>query len=154
LQGDLDTIILKALQKNPRQRYATADAFAQDIERHRKGEPVLAQPESAWYRSRKFVQRNQLAVASVAAVVVGLSVGLGIALWQGHVARVEKQRADFQAATAKAVNDFLQNDLLAPGQCQYAGATGHQARSGSEGAHSLGPGGGPDHRKVRPATGS
>ena len=48
LKGDLDTIVLKALSKQPAQRYATADAFAQDIERYLGGEAVLAQPESTW----------------------------------------------------------------------------------------------------------
>ena len=113
LCGDLDTIVLKALQKPPSQRYATADALAQDIERYLRGEPVLAQPESVWYRTRKFVLRNRLAVASAAAIVVALSIGLGTALWQTHIALAEKKRADTEAATAKAVNEFLQNDLLA-----------------------------------------
>ena len=63
LKGDLDTIVLKALSKQPAQRYATADAFAQDIERYLGGEAVLAQPESTWYRARKFVLRNKLAWA-------------------------------------------------------------------------------------------
>src|SRR5579862_1867834 len=80
LKGDLDTIVLKALSKQPSQRYASADAFAQDIERYLNGEAVLAQPESAWYRVRKFVLRNKLAVASTAAVIASLALGLGIAL--------------------------------------------------------------------------
>jgi serine/threonine protein kinase/Tfp pilus assembly protein PilF len=113
LRGDLDTIVLKSLQKQPQRRYASADAFAQDVERYLNGEAVLAQPESAWYRTRKFVLRNRLPVASAAAIVVALSIGLGTALWQTHIALTEKRRADTEAATARAVNDFLQNDLLA-----------------------------------------
>ena len=100
LKGDLDSIALKALQKQPAARYPTADAFAQDIERYLAGEPVLAQPESAWYRARKFVRRNKLSVGLVAAVVVSLSIGLGIALWQAHIARI-------QTRTAQAVQNFL-----------------------------------------------
>jgi len=113
LDGDLDTILLKALQKQPSGRYATPDAFAQDLERYLQGQPVLAQPESVWYRARKFVLRNKLGVASAASVVLALGAGFGIALWQTHVARTEQQRADTQAATAKAVTEFLQNDVLA-----------------------------------------
>jgi len=113
IKGDLDTIILKALQKEPQRRYATADAFAQDIERFLSGEAVLAQGESAWYRTRKFVVRNKAAVGSVTAVLAALTAGLGVALWQTHVAVLEKQRADTQSATAQAINDFLENDLLA-----------------------------------------
>lgn len=106
LRGDLDTITLKAIQKEPQCRYATADAFAQDIERHLNGQPVLARPESRWYRARKFVLRNKLAVASAVAIALALTVGAGIALWQ-------KKRADTEAATARAVSEFLQKDVLA-----------------------------------------
>ncbi len=106
LQGDLDTIVLKALSKQPAQRYASADAFAQDIDRYLKGEPVLAQPESVWYRARKFVVRNTLAVGAAAAVLLALAAGLTVALWQAN-------RAQTEAATSKALNEFLQNDLLA-----------------------------------------
>jgi eukaryotic-like serine/threonine-protein kinase len=121
LKSELDAIIMKALQKEPQQRYATADAFAQDIERYLNGEPILAQPENVWRRARKFVLRNRLAVAAATAVTAALSIGLGMALWQTHVALLEKQRADTQAATAKAVNDFLQNDLLAQASPNSAG---------------------------------
>jgi serine/threonine-protein kinase len=62
LRGDLDTIVLKALRKTPGERYRTADALAEDIERYLKSEPVLARPDRAWYRARKFVARNRLAV--------------------------------------------------------------------------------------------
>jgi serine/threonine protein kinase/tetratricopeptide (TPR) repeat protein len=113
LKGDLDSIALKALQKRPNTRYTTADAFAQDIEHYLAGEPVVAQPESAWYRARKFVLRNKLVVGATAAVVAALSIGLGIALWETHIAVVEKRRAQTEAATSKALNDFMQNDLLA-----------------------------------------
>ena len=68
LKGDLDTIVLKALSKAPRDRYPTADAFAQDIGRHLRGEPVLARPESRWYRAGKFVMRNKLAVGLASAI--------------------------------------------------------------------------------------
>jgi serine/threonine protein kinase len=106
LRGDLDAIVLKSLQRAPPTRYASADAFAQDIERYLRGEAVHAKPQSAWYHLRKFVRRNRIAVASTTAVVTALSVGLGIA-------EVEKRRAETEAATSKALSDFLQHDLLA-----------------------------------------
>jgi len=59
LHDDLDTIILKALKKAPDERYATADAFHQDIERYLRGEPVMARPDSNWYRARRFVSRHR-----------------------------------------------------------------------------------------------
>ena len=64
LRGDLDTIVLKALKKRPEERYATVNAFADDIERYLQGRPVAARPDSAWYRLKKFVARNRLAVAA------------------------------------------------------------------------------------------
>jgi serine/threonine protein kinase len=106
LRGDLDTIVLKALQKQPLMRYASADAFAQDVERYLRGEAVLAKPQGAWYHLRKFARRNRIAAASTAAVVIALSIGLGLA-------EVQKRRAETEAATSKALSDFLQHDLLA-----------------------------------------
>jgi eukaryotic-like serine/threonine-protein kinase len=113
LKGELDLIALKPLHKHPDRRYVTADAFAKDIERYFAGEPILAQAESAWHRARKFVTRNKLAVASGAAIVAALSIGLGAALWQTHAAVLQRQRAETEAATSRALNDFLLNDLLA-----------------------------------------
>ena len=106
LRGDLDTIILKALKKDPAQRYSTASAFAGDLRRYQRGEPVLAQPDSRWYRSRKFFSRHRQGVAATALVMAGLSASLGAALWQGSVARQE-------ARTASAVKEFMQGIFLA-----------------------------------------
>ena len=58
LRGDLDTIVLKALKKKPEERYATVHALIDDIERYLSARPVLAQPDSRWYRVRKFMARN------------------------------------------------------------------------------------------------
>jgi serine/threonine-protein kinase len=101
LRGDLDTIILKALKKAASERYATPALFAEDLRRNLAGEVVLARPDSTWYRTRKFVRRNWLAVGAVVAVMLALAVGLGIALWQAQVARQEAQ-------TARDVQAFLQ----------------------------------------------
>ena len=62
LRGDLDTIVLKALRKKPEDRYATVNAFADDVQRHLEGRPVLAQPDRAWYRLGKFARRNSIGV--------------------------------------------------------------------------------------------
>jgi eukaryotic-like serine/threonine-protein kinase len=106
LRGDLDTIVLKALKKEPAARYATAAAFADDLNRYLRGEPVLAQPDSAWYRGRKFLLRHRLGAALAVLVIAALGTGLGVALWQANVARQE-------ARTAKAVKDFMQDVFLA-----------------------------------------
>jgi serine/threonine-protein kinase len=94
LRGDLDTIVLTAMKKNPAERYATAHALLDDLERFLSAHPVLAQPDSRWYRARKFVARNKLAVGAAAAIVMTVLVGAGIALWQARVAIAERDRAE------------------------------------------------------------
>ena len=100
LAGDLDTILLKALKKKPSDRYETAAAFAADLKRYLTGEAVEAQPDSNWYRLRKLIGRNKLAVGSAAAVMVALMAGTGVATWQAQQARK-------QAAKSAAVQTFL-----------------------------------------------
>ncbi len=94
LRGDLDTIIGKALKKSPGERYATVDAMASDVARHLEQRPVLAQPDSAWYRLGKLLKRNRLAAGAAAAVATALVTGSGVAMWQARQARVEQQRAE------------------------------------------------------------
>jgi eukaryotic-like serine/threonine-protein kinase len=94
LRGDLDTILAKTLKKSVARRYGSVDAFAADIERYLDGDAVLARPDSGWYRVRKFVRRNSIAVATACTVAVMLSTISGIAVWQAHTARGEAARAE------------------------------------------------------------
>ena len=105
LRGDLDVICLKALAKEPERRYATAEAFVEDIKRHLAGLPVAAQPASAGYRLRKFVRRHRVLAASVG--VLALMIGLGAALWQARVAAAERDQARREAARAEATSQFV-----------------------------------------------
>jgi serine/threonine-protein kinase len=109
LRGDLDTIVLKALKKRQAERYATVAQLADDLERFLSGEPVLARPDSRWYRTRKFAARHKLAIAAVASVVVALIAGLGTAAWQAEVARGAAVHAEREARRARAVQAFLVN---------------------------------------------
>ena len=93
LRGDLDAIVLTALKRAPEERYQSAAALADDLERYLDGQPVKAQPDSGTYRLKKFVVRNRLPVAAGGAIVVALGIGLGVALWQGNEARTQAQRA-------------------------------------------------------------
>jgi serine/threonine protein kinase/tetratricopeptide (TPR) repeat protein len=89
LLGDLDTIVGKALKKNPQERYTSVTAFADDLQRYLKHEPISARPDTLAYRARKFVRRNRLSVGIgtlALAAVVGAS---GMAVYQ---ARVSQQR--------------------------------------------------------------
>jgi eukaryotic-like serine/threonine-protein kinase len=94
LRGDLDTILAKALKADPGERYSSVEAFAADISRYLAGEPVQAQPDSAWYRFKKFVQRNLLAVLAAITVALSLGAGSGVAIWQARIARAEAERAE------------------------------------------------------------
>jgi len=111
LRGDLDVIVLKALKQERIERYETAAALADDLESYVRGDPVLAQPDSALYRARKFAQKNRLVVGAVVAVVVALASGLLVASWQLRVARAEKRHAEevkeFVASIFRSADPFF-----------------------------------------------
>ena len=100
LRGDLDTIVLKTLKKDPTDRYATADAFSQDLQRYLDGTPVLARPDALAYRVGKFVRRHRVGVSATVLVVLALGAGLAGTAWQAR-------QASQQAARAEAVQGFL-----------------------------------------------
>ncbi len=76
LRGDLDTIIAKAMKKNPAERYSSVMAFADDLQRYLDERPIAARPESLAYRALKFTRRNRLSMALAAAVLIALVGGL------------------------------------------------------------------------------
>jgi serine/threonine protein kinase len=76
VHGDLDWMVMKALEKDRNRRYETANGFARDIQRYLADEPVLAGPPSASYRLRKFVRRNKGRVVATAALVLAVIVGV------------------------------------------------------------------------------
>jgi serine/threonine protein kinase len=90
LRGDLDTIIVKALKKNPQERYASVTGFADDLQRYLKHEPISARPDALGYRAAKFLRRNRTVVALTAAAIVlvigSLSTGLYVANRQRKIA--------------------------------------------------------------------
>ncbi|HKQ12911.1 MAG TPA: serine/threonine-protein kinase [Steroidobacteraceae bacterium] len=107
LRGDLDNIVAKALQKAPADRYATADAFASDLQRYLNHEPVSARPESRAYRIRKFVRRHRLAVAAVATIALVLIAGIAGTTWQALESARQRDVARFQAQRAEASSEFM-----------------------------------------------
>jgi serine/threonine-protein kinase len=102
LRGDLDTIVLKALDKEPARRYGSVQELRSDIERHRSGLPVQARPDTLLYRSRKFVLRNRLAVAA-SLLVLGL-LGGWIATLSVQSARTERALVRAQRVTELLVD--------------------------------------------------
>ena len=102
LRGDLDRIILKALQKEPERRYSSAEALASDIRRHLEGLPVSAHGDALTYRARKFVRRHRVGVAAAGLVFIALIGALVATSWQAR-------RAEREARKAEAVKDFLKS---------------------------------------------
>jgi serine/threonine protein kinase len=103
LRGDLDAIVGKALRKEPGNRYATVEAMKLDVERSRRGEPVEAREGARWYVISRTLRRYRWAAAAVAAVIVSLAVGLGVAAWQAEKAAQERDVARRDAAREEAV---------------------------------------------------
>jgi tetratricopeptide (TPR) repeat protein len=93
LRGDLDWIVMKALEKDRRRRYETANGLAMDINRYLNNEPVMARPPSRLYRFQKLVRRNKVIFAAGAAVAVALVIGLGTSTWLFFQERTARQRA-------------------------------------------------------------
>jgi serine/threonine protein kinase/tetratricopeptide (TPR) repeat protein len=154
MKGELDWVVMKALEKDRTRRYETANGLAMDVQRYLTGEPVSAVPPSASYQMRKFLRRHKGSVVTAAVVLVGLMVGIAGTSWglvaarkamaaeriraeaeqqakQEALAAVEaerqarqeaqqqrdragaaEQRAIEEANAAKAVRDFLTDDLL------------------------------------------
>ena len=81
LRGDLDWVVMKALEKDRNRRYETAIGLAMDIQRHLGHEPVLARPPDPLYRLNRFIRRKQWGLTALAAVVVALLVGFGLSNW-------------------------------------------------------------------------
>ena len=105
-RGDLETIVEKALEKERARRYSSAAELGADIRRYVQDEPIMARPTSAAYQIRKFARRHRALVLAVAAVFAVLLAGI-------IVSTREAARANAEAATSRAISDFLQNDLLA-----------------------------------------
>ena len=100
LSGDLDAIVLKALRKEPEARYASAEAFVEDVKRYLAAQPVEARRGSASYRASKIVRRHQWGVAA-AAVIVLLLIGYAITV------TVQAERVRVEAEKAERVSTFL-----------------------------------------------
>jgi serine/threonine protein kinase/tetratricopeptide (TPR) repeat protein len=105
VRGELDWIVMKALEKDRNRRYETANSFAMDVQRYLADEPVLACPPSAWYRLRKFGRRHQAGLLTTAALLLVLILAggtVGWVLWDRAA-----QRAARSAATERAVSIAL-----------------------------------------------
>jgi serine/threonine protein kinase len=114
LRGDLDTIIAKSLKKRPDERYGSVVALGDDLRRYLRLEPISARPDSAAYRTRKFVQRNRPAVALGALALFAILAGITGTLIQARTARrqrdfafAQRDRAELERDRANRVTDFM-----------------------------------------------
>ena len=105
IRGDLDWIVMKALEKERVRRYESASSLALDIQRHLQSEPVIARPATRLYRFRRLVRRNKLAFAASAAVAIVLLIGIVVSMWQAiraTTAEREQRRLREDAEKARA----------------------------------------------------
>ncbi|MFW6083635.1 MAG: protein kinase domain-containing protein [Gemmatimonadota bacterium] len=107
LRGDLDTIVLAALRKEPDRRYASAHEMAEDVRRHLEGRPIAARQESRLYRVGKFVRRNPWAAPTAAGVVLALGVYISTLIRHGEQLEAERNTVRLEAENARTSQDFL-----------------------------------------------
>ena len=126
LEGDLDWIVMKALEKDRNRRYETANGLAMDIQRHLDGEAVLARPPTRRYRLQKLFRRHRGEFAAATLIAAALFIGLGISIWQAvratHAEQVAKglreqeahlrERAEREGAAAR-LNEYVADIALA-----------------------------------------
>lgn len=107
LQGDLDTIVLAALRKEPDRRYGSVETLVEDIRRHLAGRPLRARPDSRLYRARKFVRRHPGGVVGAAAAVLAIGVYTVTLTFTAGRLQAERDRARIEAEKAAQVTEFL-----------------------------------------------
>ncbi len=111
IDADLDSIVLKALRKDPQERYPTAESLATDIRAYLDRRPVAARRGNFRYRAGKFVQRNRWGLAGASLLLVTLVAGSAGVAWQAHIAREQRQTAEARAADLRELSNSLLTEL-------------------------------------------
>jgi non-specific serine/threonine protein kinase/serine/threonine-protein kinase len=111
LAGDLDNIVMKAIRKDPSERYNSADQLSEDLRRHLAGLPVSARKDTFSYRTSKFISRHKLGVASGAIATLAIFMGLAATLYEAHLARVQRARAEARFNDVRALANSLMFDV-------------------------------------------
>ncbi len=112
LAGDLDWVVMKALEKDRNRRYDTPGGFADDVQRYLRREAIVARPPSTTYKVRKFAQRNRGTVVTVTVVAVALLAGIVVSTWQALRARRAEAAAIVAADEARASEAETKEALL------------------------------------------
>lgn len=118
VQGDLDWIVMKTLEKDRGRRYESASELADDLNRFLNEQPIKARPPSQWYQLKKFARRNKAVIVTVSLIAAAMIVGSGISLWQASVAFAERNEKD--AALKKAVKLQQEADAAREEIAQFA----------------------------------
>ena len=112
VHGELDWIVMKALEKDRNRRFETANGLAADLRRYLDDEPVQACPPSISYIMRKFARRNRVTLLTASFVALALLTGTVVSAWQAIRATRAMATARDEAEKANAINEFLMKDLL------------------------------------------
>lgn len=121
LRGNLAAIVQTCLRRDPEQRYASADALANDLRAWLDNRPIAAVPFSRGARSKLWLRRNRGLAAAIGAVALALLAGISVALWQAQEARAQARIAERESAVSKATLGFLTRTLAAAAPEQALG---------------------------------
>ena len=111
LDADLEAILLKALRKEPQERYLTAERLADDLRAYLDGQPVSARRGTARYRLGKFIRRRRWALAAATVLLVTLLVGVAGVVWQARVANDERRKAEARSTDLRQLSNSFQVEL-------------------------------------------
>lgn len=120
LAGDLETILGKALKKDPEERYRSVAEFADDLRRHIEHQPISARPDTIGYRTRKFARRHWQGLTATVAAVVLITTLTGVYTWQ---LLEERNRARVQAEKASRISEMLTTVLMSADPYRDPGAS-------------------------------
>jgi eukaryotic-like serine/threonine-protein kinase len=111
IDADLDAIVLKAIRKEPQERYPTVDQFVQDIQAYLDERPVMARRGTLRYRATKFIRRNRFALVGAALLLASMLAGVAGVLWQARVANIERRRAEARSQDLRQLSNSLLSEL-------------------------------------------
>jgi tetratricopeptide (TPR) repeat protein len=111
LDPDLEAILMKALRKEPLQRYVTAEQFGADVQAWLDHKPVAARRGTFRYRASKFIVRHRVGIAAAALLVVSLVAGVAGILWQARKANIERRKAEARSSDLRQLSNSLLSEL-------------------------------------------
>ena len=111
LDADLDAIVLKAMRKEPQDRYSTVDHFAADIQAYLDKKPVMARRGTLRYRTNKYIRRNIRASVATALLIATLLAGVAGVFWQSRIANLQRRKAEARAQDLRQLSNSLLSEL-------------------------------------------